>query len=186
MSWRVIQGDARERIWELEPNSVDMVMTSPPYYGLRDYGCAEQIGLEASPEEYIEQLLLVFDGVARALKPTGTCWVNIGDTYYGGGQGHKPSNKSIYASRDRIPDRPGRNGTRRRDGWKRRKQLLNIPARFSIAMQERGWILRSRVIWHKPNAMTESAQDRPSRDYEDVFLFSKRERYYWDREAVRQ
>lgn len=185
MAWRVIQGDAREKIWELEPNSVDMVMTSPPYYGLRDYGCKEQIGLEASPEEYIEQLLLVFDGVARALKPTGTCWVNIGDTYYGGGQGHKPSEKSIYAERGRIPDRPDRNGTRRRDGWKRRKQLLDIPARFSIAMQERGWILRNKIVWYKPNAMPSSARDRFSNCYEFLFFFTLSEQYWFDLDTVR-
>lgn len=178
-------GDVMEVLRCLPEASVDCVVTSPPYWNLRDYGVEGQIGLEQGPEEYIDRLVAVFDQVWQALKPSGSVWVNLGDTYWGAGQGHSPSKKSIYAGRDRLPERPGRSGTRRRDGWKCRKQLMLIPSRFAIAMQEAGWILRNDVIWHKKNAMPGSQTDRLTNRYEHLFHFVKKGRYYYDLDAIR-
>ncbi|MDI6908025.1 MAG: site-specific DNA-methyltransferase [Thermoanaerobacterales bacterium] len=178
-------GDALTVLRQLPAASVDAVVTSPPYWNLRDYGVRGQIGLEKEPEDYVRRLLEVFTEVRRVLKVTGSCWVNLGDTYWGGGQGHDPSERSIYAGRDHLPERPGRAGTRRRDGWKQRKQLLLIPARLAIAMQEAGWILRNDVIWHKPNGMPVSCKDRLSNRHEHLFHFVLRERYYYDLDAIR-
>ena len=172
MNAEVIHGDALEVLRGMEAESVDCVVTSPPYYSLRDYGVDGQLGQEPRPSLYLEKLWALFDEAQRVLKKTGVCWVNLGDTYFGGGNG--PTGKS--AARMACA-----NGL-----WLRPKQLLLIPSRFAIGMQERGWLLRSDVIWHKPNAMPSSVKDRFSCTYEHVFLFVKQGKYWFDLDAVRE
>jgi DNA modification methylase len=172
-----ICGDTLKVLRRLSSESIDSVITSPPYWSLRDYGVKGQIGLESSPEEYIERLCLVFDEVKRVLKPTGTCWVNIGDAYAtrssktGKGANHpqpilsEASNKALHFTRPaaRIPP----------------KCLVQLPARFALAMIERGWILRNEIIWHKPNCLPQSAHDRFTVDFERLFFFVKQRHYYF-------
>lgn len=170
---KIIQGDCLEVLKTLPNDSVDCVITSPPYWALRDYGVAGQLGLESSFQEYITKLCNIFDEIKRVLKPTGTCWVNIGDTY--GGTGKKSDTNDKYKKGlVRDFDRP--------NGKEKQKCLLQIPARFSIEMINRGWILRNEIIWHKPNAMPSSALDRFTVDFEKVFFFTKNKKYYFEQQ----
>lgn len=157
MNINIMVGDVRKRLTELPPDSVDCVVTSPPYWGLRDYGVAGQIGLELDLDAHITTMVSVFADVRRVLKPTGTCWVNYGDCYI----------------------------TRPCGGLKS-KNLCMLPARFAIAMQEAGWWLRSEVVWVKPNPMPESVTDRPATAHEKVFLLTKSPKYFYDAAAVRE
>ena len=172
-------GDSLQVLQGLPENSVHCCVTSPPYYGLRDYGEAGQIGREATPEEYIERLTAVFREVRRVLRPDGTCWVNIADTYCGTGS------KAGHAD----PKNPqGRNGQQvalnhRAPGCKP-KDLIGIPWLLAFSLRNDGWYLRSSIIWHKANPMPESARDRPTRSYENVFLLTKSKKYYYDWQAV--
>lgn len=154
----ILIGDALEMLRMLEDNSVDCCVTSPPYYGLRDYGVNGQIGLEETPEAYIERLVTVFREVRRVLKDDGTLWVNIGDSYAvrsgGAPTGYKP------------------------------KDLIGIPWMLAFVLRADGWYLRSDIIWHKPNCMPESVKDRPTKCYEHIFLLAKSQRYYYDNDAV--
>lgn len=174
----IIQGDALTTLKELDDESIDCVVTSPPYWGLRDYGHEGQLGLEPRFQDYIENLCLIFDEVKRLLKPTGSCFVNLGDTYGGSnGASFAPTKwKKLYE-----------NGEPLRDKLRQRKQvqpksLLQIPARFAIAMTDCGWILRNEIIWHKPNAMPQSIKDRFSVDFEKVFFFTKSKQYYFEQQ----
>lgn len=171
----ILQGDALSKLKELPSESVDCVMTSPPYWALRDYGVENQLGLEPTFEEYISKLCDIFDEVKRVLKKTGTCWVNLGDTYSatrwsgsGKGQamnGFKDGHRDIAPKKEtNLPD----------------KSLCMIPARFAIEMQNRGWILRNELIWHKPNCMPSSAKDRFTIDFEKIFFFVKNKDYFFD------
>lgn len=174
---KIYQGDALGILKIFPPESIDMVMTSPPYWGLRDYGIRGQIGLEATYGEYLRRLMLVFDELKRVLKKSGTCWVNLGDTYSGSNNGandytttkrNKPETyKKIYRGQ-----KPGR--TNLPD-----KSLCMIPFRFAISMVQRGWILRNDIIWQKPNAMPSSVVDRFTIDFEHLFFFSKNKKYYF-------
>ena len=175
-------GSALEVLRALPSESVDCVVTSPPYWGLRDYGVDGQLGLEPTFEEYLEKLWQIFDEVYRVLKPTGTLWVNLGDTYGGSGAGttknadieeYKRKAKESYI----LPN--GKAVSANLRGTKYQKCLLMIPERFAIGMIERGWILRNQIIWHKPNAMPESVKDRFTVDFEKVFFFVKRKKYYF-------
>ena len=154
------------------PNeSIDCVVTSPPYWSLRYYGVKEQIGLELTFQEYLEKLWKIFDEIYRILKPTGTLWVNLGDTYSGSGKGAGYNGKSKeswrFKKKPKIKEKlPA-------------KCLCLIPARFAIGMIDRGWILRNEIIWYKPNAMPESVKDRFTVDFEKIFLFVKKRRYYF-------
>lgn len=157
--------------------SVDCVVTSPPYWALRDYGVKGQIGLEPSIEEYLEKLLAVFDEVKRVLKPKGTCWVNFGDTY---------ANKTKGGHRNKLQNNIFDSLTRRATIPKLKtsidipaKSLCLVPLRFAIRMIERGWILRNEIIWHKPNVMPQSVKDRFTVDYEKIFFFVKSRKYYF-------
>ena len=152
---QIKHGDALKVLKSMPNESIDCVITSPPYWGLRDYGVKGQIGLESSVEEYIEKLCDIFDEVKRVLRPKGTCWVVIGDTYSG------TNNKTSKLSE---------------------KCLVQVPARFSIEMCNRGWILRNEIIWHKPNAMPHSVKDRFSVDFEKVFFFTKSPKYYFEQQ----
>ena len=181
---RLYQADARHL--PIPDSSVDCVVTSPPYWGLRDYGLEEQgIGLEQTPEEYCANMVEVFREVWRVLKPTGTLWLNLGDSYSGGGGAHKPEHAnpglSKSAERNGVP-------TSERDVMSglKPKDLVGIPWRVAFALQADGWWLRSDIIWSKPNPMPESVQDRPSKAHEYIFLLTKNQRYYYDADAIKE
>jgi DNA modification methylase len=181
---RLLPGDCREVLATLPANSVHCVVTSPPYYGLRDYGVAGQIGLEATPDAYLAEMVGVFREVKRVLRPDGTCWVNMGDSYntYAGNRG---ASKSISANtNEAIPSLP--QGAGLTTPSLANKQLLMMPARLALALQADGWWLRSDIIWHKPNPMPESVTDRPTSAHEHVFLLAKSARYFYDADAVRE
>ncbi len=147
---RILCGDARELAAGLAPAIADCIVTSPPYFGHRAYsGDARELGREASPAAYVERLVACLEALRPVLKPTGTLWLNLGDTY--------------------------------RDG-----RLLGVPWRVAIALQDAGWILRSDIVWHKPNAMPHPVRSRPTTDHEYVFLFSREARYFYDADAIRE
>jgi DNA modification methylase len=177
-------GDCRDVLATLPADSVQCCVTSPPYYGLRDYGCAGQIGLEATPDKYLATMVAVFREVRRVLRPDGTCWVNMGDSYnsYRGNAGPGASlSSSNQHARQTVPGGAGL--------WvpnAKPKDLLMMPARLALALQADGWWLRSDIIWHKPNPMPESVTDRPTSAHEHVFLLTKSARYFYDADAVRE
>lgn len=178
MSIHVRIGDAIEQLRELESDSVDCVVTSPPYFQLRDYGVVGQLGLESRPELYVEQIARVFEQVHRVLKPSGTVFLNLGDTYTGGTRGEGGPKQRTNLGSDVEPfEIPS--------GLKR-KELIGIPWRVALALQERGWYLRSDIIWHKVNAFPESMRDRPTRAHEYVFLLTRSDRYFWNYDAVKE
>lgn len=184
MTTKLLEGDCRAILPTLDADSVHCVVTSPPYYGLRDYGVAGQLGLEATPDEYIQMMVAVFREVKRVLRPDGTCWVNIGDSYNNFRSQMGPG-QAVHG-RDDLRSKPAPNSrTRGWDGLKE-KDLLMIPARLALALQADGWWLRSDVIWSKPNPMPESVTDRPTNAHEHVFLLTKSARYYYDADAVRE
>jgi DNA modification methylase len=231
----VIIGDNRQALKELSDASVQTVVTSPPYWGLRDYGTAtwiggdeacdhetprsrgddikendkqgtskgsrpnlqwdckcgairedNQIGLEQSPDDFIEQLCVVFDEVWRVLKDNGTIWVNLGDSY-SAMRDSKASPDSLRTGEGtRVGSAVNRNPENLRKAGLKHKDLVGIPWRFAFAMQARGWYLRSDIIWHKPNPMPESVTDRPTKSHEYIFLMTKSPRYYYDHEAIKE
>lgn len=179
----ILEGEALRSLKERVPDgSVDCVVTSPPYWALRDYGVEGQLGQERTPEEYVRRLCDVFDELRRVLKPTGTCWVNLGDTYASG----KANRNAGFNARwhgaagrsDKQAATDTQKPTRPRAGLPE-KSLCLIPFRFAIAMLERGWILRNVIIWHKPNALPSSVIDRFSVDFEYLFFFAKAKRYWF-------
>jgi DNA modification methylase len=145
----LINGEALKSLKKLPNSLVQTVITSPPYYGQRDYCTEEQIGIEENPDEYISRLLEIFDEVKRVLKEDGTLWINLGDKYIDG-------------------------------------SLAGLPWKLALALKERGWILRSDIIWYKPNAMPSSVKNRPTTDHEYMFLFAKSSKYYYDADAIRE
>lgn len=175
---QIILGDCLEVLKTLDSESVDCVVTSPPYWALRDYGVEGQLGLEPTFQEYIIKLCNIFDEVKRVLKKEGTCWVNIGDTY--GGTSEK-------TEKDKDPKYPkGRNVRGKAPNSKiMQKSLIQIPSRFSIEMTNHGWILRNTIIWHKKNAMPSSVLDRLTNKYEQVFFFVKSKEYFFDIDTIR-
>ena len=178
----LIKGDAR--FLPLKDGCVDAVVTSPPYFGLRDYGSVEQLGMEARPCEYVAALVAVFREVWRVLADNGTAWLNLGDSYPASGKGGNPydsPHKMQMSNRGSLID--GHRGAY--DGYKP-KDLMMIPARVALALQADGWYLRSDIIWHKPNPMPESVTDRPTKAHEYLFLLSKQERYYYDADAIKE
>jgi site-specific DNA-methyltransferase (cytosine-N4-specific) len=173
------QGSAEEILATIDENSVDCIVTSPPYYGKRDYGVEGQLGLEEHPQYYIDKLVAVFHEAQRVLKPTGSLWVNIGDTYWSGkGKSQGIDAKQKNRRFDRPQDKKGQGP------WCVPKQLLLIPHRFAIAMQDDGWIVRNDNVWYKPAPMPDPVTDRCSLTHEYVFHFVKQRRYYFDAEAV--
>lgn len=189
MSIRLIGGDCREVLATLPADSVHCVVTSPPYYGLRDYGVDRQIGLEATPDAYLAEMVAVFREVKRVLRPDGTCWVNMGDSYasapVGSFNGGGFKDKSAQTGgRDMsgvatsgVMDKVKASGLKPKD-------LLMMPARLALALQADGWWLRSDIIWHKPNPMPESVTDRPTSAHEHVFLLTRSPRYFYDASAI--
>lgn len=177
---QIIQGDALTELKKIPDNSIDCVVTSPPYFGLRDYGVRGQSGMEKDPLIYVRGMVKLFRQVRRVLKKDGTVWLNLGDTY---------ANRS----------RPGLSSPMNRDrrkagkqkkvkvpaGWKS-KDLCGIPWRVALALQKDGWYLRQDIIWHKPNPMPESVNDRCTKSHEYIFLLSKNSRYYFDADAIKE
>lgn len=197
MTWAVLLGDVIDRLREMPNASVQCVVTSPPYWGLRDYGVAGQIGLEPTPEAYTAKMAAVFREVRRILRDDGTLWLNLGDSYaadrggacmpaetLAGGVG----GKSDYADPLRGRQRHG-NRQAHRDAPSiglKHKDLVGIPWRVAFTLQADGWYLRSDIIWSKPNPMPESVTDRPTKAHEYLFLLTKSARYYFDQEAVKE
>jgi DNA modification methylase len=157
MTVRIITGDCRDVLATLPANSINCCVTSPPYFGLRDYGVAGQIGLEDTVDEFVQQMVAVFQDVRRVLTDDGTLWLNLGDS---------------YCSKSTCSLKP--------------KDLIGIPWRVALALQADGWYLRSDIIWSKPNPMPESVTDRPTRSHEYIFLLSKSQRYYYDADAIKE
>lgn len=182
----ILLGDVRERLRELPDSSVHTCITSPPYYGLRDYGEDGQIGLEQTPAEYVDAMVAVFREVWRILRDDGTLWLNLGDSYYNyrPGRGQSLSQQSIANSDQDLPVDCPRRGNKL-DGYKE-KDLLGIPWRVAFALQADGWYLRQDIIWHKPNPMPESVADRCTKAHEYVFLLTKSPRYYFDHIAIKE
>ena len=182
----ILFGDCRETLKEFDEKA-RMCVTSPPYYGLRNYGDEEnQIGLEQTPEEYVDEMVKVFQEVKNVLTDDGTCWVNIGDSYYNyrPGRGQGLAKQTVSNTKQDIPDVCPRRGNRI-EGLKE-KDLIGIPWMFAFAMRADGWYLRQDIIWHKPNPMPESVRDRCTKSHEYIFLFSKDRKYYYDNEAIKE
>ncbi len=172
----LLEGDVSEALPLLPDASVQCIITSPPYWGLRDYGIRGQIGLEPTVAAYVFKLTALFSELRRILKPDGILWLNIGDGYTSGNRGWRaPDKKNPNRAMSVRPDNP--------PGLKD-KDLLGVPWRLAFALQADGWYLRSDIIWHKPNAMPESVKDRPTRAHEYIFLFTKEEQYGYHADAV--
>lgn len=173
----LVRGDSLAVMSSMPEGVVQTVVTSPPYWSLRDYGIEGQVGLNETVYAFVDSLADLFDQVHRVLRDDGTLWLNIGDSYTSGNRGWRaPDKKNRARAMNLRPPTP--------EGLKD-KDLIGVPWRLAFALQERGWYLRSEVIWRKPNAQPESVRDRPTRDHEQIFLFSKSERYKYDVEAVK-
>lgn len=176
----VINGDCRKVLRLIDDNDMDSCVTSPPYFGLRDYGVDGQIGLEQTPEEYVSQMVDVFREVRRVLKKEGTLWLNIGDSYAGSGKGpagnlgKTHNEREVKQSSALVPE-----------GMKP-KDLIGIPWMVAFALRADGWYLRQDIIWAKPNPMPESVKDRCTKSHEYIFLLSKSANYYFDNEAIKE
>lgn len=182
MSLVILQGDVRDVLPTLESGSVQCCVTSPPYWRLRDYGVAGQIGQEKTPEEFVQTMVQVFREVRRVLKEDGTCWVNLGDSYasnpsWGRGGGSTLDGRKQGREGGKSVDRTKLEGLKPKD-------LVGIPWRVALALQADGWWLRQDIIWHKPNPMPESVTDRCTKAHEYIFLLTKSERYFYDAEAI--
>jgi len=174
----ILEGDSLDILRLIPSNSIQCAITSPPYWGLRDYNIHGQIGLEPSLQEYINHLVAIFNEIKRILRDDGTLWLNIGDGYTSGNRGYRASDKKNPARAMTIrPNTP--------EGLKP-KDLQGIPWRLVFALQDDGWYLRSDIIWNKPNAMPESVKDRPTRSHEYLFMLTKAEQYYYNYEASRE
>jgi DNA modification methylase len=177
----ILIGDVRERLKELPDQSVNCCVTSPPYWGLRDYGNDGQIGLEQDPDDFIAELVTVFREVRRVLRDDGTLWLNIGDSYSGSGKG-TAGNLGKKHNERHLENKTGGlvpNGTKPKD-------LVGIPWMLAFALRADGWYLRQDIIWHKPNPMPESVRDRCTKAHEYIFLLSKSPKYYFDSEAMKE
>jgi len=183
----IITADAIDGLKTLKNGTIDTCITSPPYFGLRDYGVSGQIGIEDTPEEYIDKLVSVFREVKRVLCDDGTLWVNIGDSY-AGGSGRWEKEKNISSMQATNKGSYGQFGVAKK--WKhetiKSKDLIGIPWLLAFALRNDGWYLRSDIIWNKPNAMPESITDRCTKSHEYIFLLSKSRKYYYDNEAIKE
>lgn len=181
----ILQGDSWALAKRLDDESIDCVVTSPPYWGLRNYGVEGQAGLEGHPQDWVDKMVQLCRLLHSKLKKSGTMWVNIGETYYGGNSGADHPEKEGHHKENCLPGmvRTVKNADNK---WLQPKQLLGLPWRFAIAMQDDGWILRNAIIWHKPNHMPSSVKDRFAASYEYVFLFVKNKKYWFDLASVRE
>src|SRR3990167_4236871 len=177
---RIIQGDALEVLKTFESESVGCTITSPPYFGLRDYGTEGQIGLEATPELYVQKLVEIFREVRRVLKKEGTLWLNLGDSYSSGGKmgGDIDLDTGLDVQRGR--------GRMKEHAEIKHKDVVGIPWMVAFALRKDGWYLRQDIIWAKPNPMPESVTDRCTKSHEYIFLMSKSQNYYFNNEAIKE
>lgn len=180
MKIKILQGDCMETLQQLNDKSINTCITSPPYWGLRNYNDEEkQLGMEETPEEFVDNLVKVFREVKRVLRDDGTVWLNLGDSYSSGGR-KTTTNQSLRGDKDYGVTRP-----KPSKGIKP-KDLIGIPWRVALALQQDGWYLRQDIIWHKPNPMPESVKDRCTKAHEYIFLLSKNVKYYFDNEAIKE
>jgi len=176
---KILQGNCIDKIKELKDNSIDCVVSSPPYFGLRDYGVDGQFGLEKTYQDYLANTVKVFETFKPKLKDTATIWWNVGDSY-SSGKRTSTTNQSLRGGKDYgVTRTPVQNGIKEKD-------LLMIPNRVAIALQAAGWYIRSEIIWHKPNPMPESVRDRPTSCHEKIWLITKNKKYYYDADAIRE
>ena len=180
----IYQGDSFEVLKTFESDSIDCCVTSPPYYALRNYGVNGQIGLEETPEKYIERLTEVFMEVHRVLKPKGTLWLNIGDSYNGSGGNHKEGQKNDTGFQGALGVRCGGKGARVK--WLKPKDLIGVPWMLAFSLRNAGWYLRQDIIWAKNSCMPESVKDRCTKSHEYIFLMSKSQKYYFDYESIQE
>ena len=173
---QIVVGNALSVLKQLPSGAAQCCVTSPPYWGLRDYGVPGQIGIECSLSEYLRNLRLVFHEIHRILRPDATLWLNVGDSYTSGNRGWRAPDKrnGARAMNQRPPTPPGL----------KEKDLVGVPWRLALALQRQGWYLRADVVWAKPNPQPESVKDRPTQSHEYVFLLSKKKNYYYDYESI--
>lgn len=176
----IIVGDCRDVLAGMPAESVQCCVTSPPYFGLRDYGVDGQIGLESTPDAYIAEVVAVFREVRRVLRDDGTLWLNLGDTYAGGGRG---GGGSFSGERRCWEEKGGPRGPLPLSGLKPKDRMM-IPSRVALALQADGWWLRDEIVWHKPSPMPESVTDRTTKAHEMVYLLAKSGRYFFDQKAI--
>jgi len=181
--WNIHVGDCQLELKKIEPESVQTVVTSPPYWGLRDYDVDGQVGMENTPDEYVDGLVDVFREIRRVLKKDGTVWLNLGDSYGSGTTGRNDVERKYSGSIGKGLE--FKKPTIKRHTENSPKNLVGIPWRVAFALQADGWYLRSDIIWHKPNPMPESVTDRPTKSHEYIFLLSKSPHYYYDADAIR-
>lgn len=188
----ILCGEALEHLRALESESVHCCVTSPPYFGLRDYGVEGQIGLEKTPNEYVAKLIAVFEEVRRVLQKDGTLWLNLGDSYVSSGKSGKENGLNDFAREVRGQRDNGPKTSQRTHGRAptpsgcKPKDLIGIPWMVAFALRSAGWWLRSDIIWAKPNCMPESVTDRPTRSHEYIFLLTKSARYHYDADAIKE
>jgi len=180
----IYHGNCKDVLKELDSNSVNCVVTSPPYWGLRDYGVDDQLGLEKTPEEYVQKLVDIFKEVKRVLRKDGTVWLNLGDSY----AGPKGNTRGDGAGGGQARGEAMGFGKIKNYTLKglKPKDLVGIPWRVAFALQADGWYLRQDIIWHKPNPMPESVADRCTKSHEYIFLLSKSAKYYYDNDAIKE
>ena len=181
----ILYGDCRNTLSGFLPKSAQMCVTSPPYYGLRDYGGEDQqIGLEQTPEDYVQQLVNTFRLVRDVLKDDGILWLNIGDSYYNYRSDGNYPKQSVSKTKQDLPDKTPVRGNKFKN--LKSKDLIGIPWMLAFALRNDGWYLRQDIIWHKPNPMPESVKDRCTKSHEYIFLLSKSKNYYYDNEAIKE
>lgn len=180
MSWSILHGDVTEQLRTVQTESVQVCITSPPYWALRDYGVAGQLGLEKTPQEYIEKMVGVFREVQRVLRKDGTLWLNIGDSYASSGGAGWQGKHTCRANRTHTQ----RQLLAKAGGGIKPKDLVGIPWMLAFALRADGWYLRSEIIWHKPNPMPESVLDRPTKAHEQIFLLTRLNEYFYNAEAI--
>lgn len=185
MKYDVLVGDCLESLQRMPDQSVHTCVTSPPYFGLRDYGVDGQIGLEDSPDAYVARLVEVFREVRRVLRDDGTLWLNLGDSYAQQGGVGRQGETSARKGRSGVKAQERQKSTRPPIGLKPKDRMM-IPARVAIALQDDGWYLRDEIVWSKPNAMPFSGKDRTTPAHEMIYMFSKRQIYFYDHEAVKE
>jgi len=189
MTIKILNGDCRDVLKTLPDQSVHTCVTSPPYFGLRDYGHAGQMGLEPTPDEFVSELVNVFREVRRVLRDDGTLWLNLGDSYAGSGKGRNGDGSPNVDLQSKQATSAGTiigNLIKSKTPDCKPKDLIGIPWRVAFALQADGWYLRQDIIWHKPNPMPESVTDRCTKAHEYIFLLSKSPKYYFDHEAIKE
>lgn len=182
---KIICGDCLEVLKQMPDNLVNCCITSPPYWGLRDYGMEDQIGCEKTPEEYVSKMVDIFREVKRVLKDEGTLWLNLGDSYYNYRPGGTSQVKQTLCKHSGAVVHYSAKRSLKQQGLKE-KDLVGIPWMVAFALRSDGWYLRQDIIWHKPNPMPESVKDRPTKSHEYIFLMSKNKKYYYNAEAIKE